>query len=63
MIKDPQQETPICFCALCGVEIYRGERLWDSPLGLLCEECLDPADRQWLRELNADELQKGRGAL
>lgn len=62
MMRDPQQEPPVAYCAYCGGEIYKGEIIRKGDEGCI-HQCCIPAFLAWMikdtggfAEMTADAL-------
>ncbi len=59
MVRDPQQEQPVAYCAYCGGEIYTGDSTRETEKGCVHKECaLEMMEDEHEREIT--EHQHGR---
>ena len=48
LLKDPQDEAPVCYCQSCHGEVYHGEKRFEFEQKRVCVDCFKDGITSWL---------------
>ena len=48
LLKDSQDDAPVCYCQSCHGEVYRGEKRFEFEQKRVCVDCFKDGISSWL---------------